>query len=115
MAYTQGVILGQNTDLDSQVRGLFAGGGQFSYALPANFRVLAGAAPRHAEGPDAVEDPVAVAGPVEAGVEVGVAVGREVHVAARPFQPASAAEGTGDVFLKHAGHEARREVGPNPI
>jgi hypothetical protein len=41
-AEAHGTILGQNTDLDSQMRGLFAVAGQVAYALPANFRVLAG-------------------------------------------------------------------------
>jgi len=39
----QGTLLGQNTDLDSQVRGLFSVAGQVSYALPADFRIVAGA------------------------------------------------------------------------
>ena len=42
-ATAQGTILGQNTDLTTQVRGILAGAAQLTYALPADFRVFAGA------------------------------------------------------------------------
>ena len=43
MAYGHGIILGQNTDLQSQIRGLFAGAAQFTVNLPVDFSVVGAA------------------------------------------------------------------------